>query len=72
MIMQKVIFVSLSVMYLGLVILIRHVLLIAVSSVCINIKPLEVEVPRTIFAVGGFSTSREGRYLFSNMHIVTS
>jgi hypothetical protein len=60
MITRKVIFVSLGVMYLELVVLIRHILPIAIGSGCINIKVLEVEVSRIIFDVGGFST-REGR-----------
>jgi hypothetical protein len=58
--MQKGIFVILSLIYLGSATLLRHIVPIAIASMCMNIKTLEVEVPHILFAVEGFSTSREG------------
>ena len=52
--MQKVILIFLSLMYLGSTILLTHVVPVAIASVCMIIKTLEVEVPHVYFAVGGF------------------
>jgi hypothetical protein len=48
-------------MFLRSATLLKHVVPAAITSVCMTIEALEVEVPRILFAVGGFSTSREGR-----------
>jgi hypothetical protein len=43
--MQKAIFILLSLMYLGSATLLRHIVLVAIDSVCTITKTLEVEVP---------------------------
>jgi hypothetical protein len=53
-------------MFLRSATLLQHVVPTAITTVYITIKALELEVPRIFFAVGGFSTSREGRYLISD------
>jgi hypothetical protein len=50
--MQKVIVVFISLMYLRSGTLLRHIVLVAVASVCMIIKTLEVEVP-TLFSPWG-------------------
>jgi hypothetical protein len=59
--MQKVILVFIRLRYLGSATILRHVVPIAIASVCMTVKALEVEVLHILFAVGGFSTSGEGR-----------
>jgi hypothetical protein len=54
-------------MFLGSATILRHVVPTAITSACMTIDALEVEVPYIIFAVGGFSTSREGRYNFTDV-----
>jgi hypothetical protein len=49
-------------MFLRSATFLRYVVPAASASVCMTIEALEVEVPCIYFAVGGFSTSREGRY----------
>jgi hypothetical protein len=50
-------------MFLRLATILSFVVSAVIASVCMTIEALEVEVPRFFFAVGGFSTSREGRYI---------
>jgi hypothetical protein len=50
-------------MFLRSATILKHVVPTAIAIACMTIEALEVEVPHIVFAVGGFSTSREGRYI---------
>jgi hypothetical protein len=50
-------------MFLRSATILKHVVPTAIAIACMTIEALEVEVPHIVFAVGGFSISREGRYI---------
>jgi hypothetical protein len=49
-------------MFLRSATLLKHVVPAAITSMCITIQALKVEVPRISFRCGGFLTGRDGRY----------